>query len=39
MNLPTVWYEIFAIFPAMRKSKFPQIKITVTFFPQKYTLE
>ena len=28
-----------AIFPAIRKNKFPQIKITETFFPQKFTPE
>ena len=35
----TVWYEsfaIFAIFPVIRKNKFPQIKFTADiFFPQK----
>ena len=38
----TLWHEIlwvliFAIFSAIRKNKFPQIKITAKFFPQKFT--
>ena len=41
--LMTVWHEIFrvlilaifAVFPAIRKNKFPQIKITANFFPAK----
>ena len=40
----TLWHEIlwvliFAIFSAIRKNKFPQIKITAQFFPQKFTPE
>ena len=36
----TVWHEIFAgynfaICPAIRKNKFPQIKITANIFPTK----
>ena len=31
----TVWHEIFAIFPAIRKNKFLQIKITENTFPSK----
>ena len=33
-NKDTVWQEIFAIFPAIRKTKLPQ-----TFLPQKFTPE
>ena len=39
----TVWHEIcagskgiFAIFPAIRKNMFPQIKITTNIFPAKF---
>ena len=32
-------FAIFAIFLAIRKNKFPEIKITETFFPQKFTPE
>ena len=43
MYLPTVWrnfyrvlmFAIFAIFLAIRKNKFPQIKITANIFPAK----
>ena len=40
----TLWHEIlwvlvFAIFSAIRKNKFPQIKITAKFFLQKFTPE
>ena len=40
----TLWHEIlwvliFAIFSAIRKNKFPQIKITAKFFPRKFTPE
>ena len=39
----TLWHEIlwvliFAIFSAIRKNKFPQIKITANFFPQKFSI-
>ena len=39
----TLWHEIlwvliFAIFSAIRKNKFPQIKITAKFFPQKFSI-
>ena len=30
---------IFAIFPAIRKNKFPQIKISANIFPQKFSPE
>ena len=33
--ISTVWHEIFAVFPAIRKNKFPQIKITANIFPAK----
>ena len=28
----TVWHDIFAVFPAIRKNKFSQIKITANIF-------
>ena len=31
----TVWHDIFAVFPAIRKNKFSQIKITANIFPAK----
>ena len=33
--ISTVWHEILAVFPAIRKNKFPQIKITANIFPAK----
>ena len=35
----TVWHEIFAIFPAIHKNMFLQIKITANIFPQKFNPE
>ena len=32
-------FATFAIFPAIRKNKFPQIKIAANIFPQKFTPE
>ena len=31
--LHTAWHKIVAIFPAIRKNKFPHIKITANNFP------
>ena len=35
VNQYTVWHEIFAVFPAIRKNKFAQLKITANIFPAK----
>ena len=37
--LRILMFAIFAGFPAIRKNKFPQIKITTNIFPQKVTSE
>ena len=34
-----LWVLIFAIFPAICKNKFPQIKITANIFSVKFTAE
>ena len=33
--LLAVWHEIFAVFPVIRKNKFPRITITANIFPAK----
>ena len=33
--LLAVWHKIFAVFPAIRKNKFPRIPITANIFPAK----